>query len=225
MLRAYLPPKVGVGTGFIACGGTNPRQSPQCDIILFDALNNAPLYSSEAWSIYPIEMVYAVIEVKTSLNTATLRDAFRKCAVVRRMAASTATKGNKSYRLQLPPVPGRPARPGIVYDRLPPRFFVFSYGGWNSAAALDKNFRKQTKENENAHIHGICTLHKGGSFYVGHLAYRAADDRASPVSQQGFRNFLMALPQTLNSMLPAHRLGNGFDQANLAHYSLLPAEG
>lgn len=67
-LRGYLPPKIGVGTGFIACGGPNAKQSPQCDIILFDKLNNAPLYASEAWAIYPIEIVYGVIEVKTKLT-------------------------------------------------------------------------------------------------------------------------------------------------------------
>src|SRR5690348_3558569 len=46
LLQSYLPPKIGVGTGFICCGGEHSRQSPQCDIVLFDALNNAPLYKS-----------------------------------------------------------------------------------------------------------------------------------------------------------------------------------
>jgi hypothetical protein len=51
LVRSILPPKIGIGTGFIASGGRNPQQSPQCDIILYDTLNNAPLYSSDAWSI------------------------------------------------------------------------------------------------------------------------------------------------------------------------------
>src|ERR1700761_652466 len=67
LLRNYLPPRIGIGTGFIASGGQDPQLSPQCDIVLYDALNNTPLYKSEAWSIYPIEMVYGVIEVKTTL--------------------------------------------------------------------------------------------------------------------------------------------------------------
>jgi hypothetical protein len=28
LLRDYLPPKIGIGTGFIACGGDSPRESP-----------------------------------------------------------------------------------------------------------------------------------------------------------------------------------------------------
>jgi hypothetical protein len=80
LLRDYLPPKIGIGSGFIVSGGPNPTQSPQCDIILYDALNNAPFYKSETWSIFPIEMVYGVIEVKTYLDQSTLEDAFKKCA-------------------------------------------------------------------------------------------------------------------------------------------------
>jgi hypothetical protein len=43
LLRAYLPLKVGVGTGFIVSGGDSIERSPQCDIILYDAVNNAPI--------------------------------------------------------------------------------------------------------------------------------------------------------------------------------------
>lgn len=222
LLKAYLPPKVGVGTGFIACGGPNPRQSPQCDIILFDALNNAPLYSSEAWSIYPIEMVYGVIEVKTTLNSAALTDAFKKCAAIRKMVAPSAGQGNKSYLVQLPQTPNTLAQRPIVHETLPPRFFVFAYNGWNTAAALTRNFKKQTEANEGAHIHGVCNLHSHGSLYVSHIAFRQAEDRPSPVVQNGFRHFLMSMPRILNSMLPPHRNGLGFDQANLQHYALLP---
>jgi hypothetical protein len=63
LLREYLPPKIGIGTGFIVCGGNNPMQSPQCDLILYDNFNNAPLYRSSAWSVYPIEMVYGVLAI------------------------------------------------------------------------------------------------------------------------------------------------------------------
>lgn len=97
LLRDYLPPKVGIGTGFIASGGQNPCQSPQCDIILYDALNNVPLYTSDAWSIFPIEMVYGVIEVKTKLTKKEFNDAFEKCAKIRSMAKSSDGLGNKSY--------------------------------------------------------------------------------------------------------------------------------
>jgi hypothetical protein len=54
LLRSYLPPKYALGSGFIVCGGPEPKQSPQCDIIVYDNINNAPFYSSGTWSIFPI---------------------------------------------------------------------------------------------------------------------------------------------------------------------------
>jgi hypothetical protein len=103
LLRDYLPPKYGIGTGFIACGGPAARQSPQCDIIIYDALNNSPLYKSDAWSIFPIEMVYGVIEVKTKLTVKTLKEAFVTCGEIRTMARTPDNKPNKAYIQQLRP--------------------------------------------------------------------------------------------------------------------------
>ncbi len=220
LLRAYLPPKIGIGTGFIASGGDRPRQSPQCDIILYDALNNAPLYTSDAWSIYPIEMVYGVIEVKTTLNKRELKDAFKKCAQIRAMATAPDGRGNKAYILQVPPKPSVPTKYKAYFRELPPRFFVFGYGGWKTKNGLEKNFKSITRENKGAHIHGVCSLYDSGSLYIRHLAFREGEGRFSPVAENGFRYFLMNLPAILDSMLPAHRIGLGFDQIYLHHYQL-----
>jgi hypothetical protein len=97
ILRRFLPKRFGIATGFIV--STNGGQlSPQCDIIIYDAINNAPLYESEAFSVFPIEMVYAVIEVKTNLsnsrknvggevgNFTELDDCLWKCSCIRHMA-------------------------------------------------------------------------------------------------------------------------------------------
>jgi hypothetical protein len=68
LLRGYLPRRFGIGTGLV---GSSSTKSHQSDIILYDNVNNAPLYESEAFAVYPIEMVYGVVEVKT--NAARLR--------------------------------------------------------------------------------------------------------------------------------------------------------
>jgi hypothetical protein len=222
LLRAYLPPKIGIGTGFIASGGDRPRQSPQCDIILYDALNNAPLYTSDAWSIYPIEMVYGVIEVKTTLNKRELEDAFEKCAQIRSMATTPDGQGNKAYIQQVLPKPRVPTHFEVRFSDLPPRFFVFGYDGWKTKNGLERNFESISRENKGAHIHGVCSLYDSGSLYIHHRAFRQGEDRFSPVAENGFRYFLMYLPATLDSMLPAHRVGFGFDQINPEHYQLAP---
>ena len=220
LLRTYLPPKIGIGTGFIASGGEDPQQSPQCDIILYDSLNNSPLYKSDVWSIFPIEMVYGVIEVKTTLTSRTLQDAFAKCVKIRAMARTFDGKDNKAYVRQAPPIPKHAARHRVCTNGLPPRFFVFAYGGWKTTSALKRNFKAISIANENAHIHGVCSLHEDGSLYVRHLAFQKGENRFSQVAENGFRYFLMNLPATLDSMLPIERLGLGFDQVYLNHYAL-----
>jgi uncharacterized protein DUF6602 len=210
LLRDYLPPKIGIGTGFVACGGDAPDQSPQCDIILYDALNNSPLYNSDAWSIYPIEMVYGIIEVKTTLDKREFEDAFVKCAKVRAMARTDDGKPNKAYLLQ-----------GTSYmDKLSPRFFVFAYAGWKTVEALLNAFKELSMKHAGAHIHGVCSLTEADSISVWHNAFKNGNERFSSLDANGFRFFLANLPTLLNLMLPAHRVGMGFDQVDLRHYAL-----
>lgn len=64
-LKSVLPQKVTIGQGFVECDG---ELSYQCDIILYDAINYAPLYSCGEIVIVPYESVFAVIEVKTSID-------------------------------------------------------------------------------------------------------------------------------------------------------------
>jgi|RhiMethySRZTD1v2_1073278.scaffolds.fasta_scaffold285047_1 uncharacterized protein DUF6602 len=221
LLRAYLPPKIGIGTGFIECGGSNPRQSSQCDIVLYDALNSTPLYQSPSWSIYPIEMVYGVVEVKTTLDTVELTKAFVKCAEIRRMAAGeTDNEPNKAYMLRVePPRGGPPVSTYVSYmDRLAPRFFVFAYGGWQTTATLEEHFGRLSKEHTKAHIHGVCTLTKTDSLFIGQKAFSGGASES--VATNGFRHFLLTLPALLDSMVPLHRHGMGFDLTNLRHYAL-----
>ena len=219
LLREYLPPKIGLGTGFIVCGGDNPRQSPQCDIIFYDALNNAPLYRSDAWSIYPIEMVYGVLEVKTTLNHATLSEAFEKCAKIRSMARTNDNSPNKAYIVQQPSEPKTPAKYVQVRDGLPPRFFAFGYSGWKQISGLQQSFEKLSVSQAGAHIHGVCHLSGAESHYIAHKAF-AKEDRILSIDKNGFHRFLVGLPATLNSMLPLHRRGCGFEQLDLSYYDL-----
>jgi hypothetical protein len=220
LLRWYLPPKFGIGTGFIASGGTAPQQSPQCDIIIYDALNNAPLYKSDAWSIFPIEMVYGVIEVKTTLNRQELADAFQKCSKIRSMATAPDGGGNKLYIRLIPSPPGQPTAYLPLRSALPPRFFVFGYSGWAKPENLAVAFSEVSAQSAGAHVHGVCNLHEDGSLYVKHLAFRDGANRFSPVQDDGFRRFLMNLPRTLASMLPPELNGMGFDLVDMGHYAL-----
>lgn len=64
-LKSFLPNKVGITQGFIVYQGI---ESPQCDIILYDCLNYAPIYKYGDFDVVQSDAVFAVIEVKISVN-------------------------------------------------------------------------------------------------------------------------------------------------------------
>ena len=84
-LEQILPRGIAVGEGFVidSYGGTSRQQ----DVILYErdicpvfSVNNTPQAT-----YYPCEGVIAVGEVKSSLDTASLRDAFQKVASVKQL--------------------------------------------------------------------------------------------------------------------------------------------
>lgn len=64
-LKKYLPKKYEVSTGFVH---TDMGTSNQCDILIYDASNYAPLYSGYANEIIHISSLRAVIECTMRLN-------------------------------------------------------------------------------------------------------------------------------------------------------------
>lgn len=64
-LRDVLPMRVGVCQGFIEQNG---KLSQQCDIIIYDQLNYAPIYSYGEIQVIPSDSVIAVVEVKVSIT-------------------------------------------------------------------------------------------------------------------------------------------------------------
>lgn len=104
---------------------------------------------------------------------------------------------------------------------------------------MRSGFERLTNEISAAHVHGFCVLNGKGGLYTQHLAYKKADERVSPVYENGLWRFLMDMPSQLNSMLPVAELtrittGNQgqdvterfshrpdhFDQVDVSHYPL-----
>jgi hypothetical protein len=50
VLRRFLPGKMEIGTGFIACSNPAFPVSPQQDIVVYDAIENVPLFHDELGS-------------------------------------------------------------------------------------------------------------------------------------------------------------------------------
>ena len=70
LLRGFLPPRFGIETSGIVID-KHGHKSKQCDIVIYD-LEQYPKYFRK---VFPIEVVYAVIEVKTELTKAEAEDA------------------------------------------------------------------------------------------------------------------------------------------------------
>lgn len=66
LIKKFIPKKYGVDSGVIIDRKGN--QSKQCDIIIYDNYYYPEIFSFSNIHLYPVDLVYALIEVKTTLN-------------------------------------------------------------------------------------------------------------------------------------------------------------
>ncbi len=161
-LQRVLPRRFSVGSGFLVCSDPPSKAGPQTDLIIYDNLHNSPLCPEIASEVYPIEMVYATIEVKGSLDKGKeqLQKALEDVAAIRSLA-------QKKYYVEYNSVPRRPdvpdqrvVQPSEHGVSLPPRSFLFAYEG-RSLGTID-DFRDALEaaltEHKDAHLHGVVVL-------------------------------------------------------------------
>jgi len=82
-LENHLPKRYGVTKGEVIT--KDGKRSHAMDIIIYDAVNCPVLYSGKT-SILPVEGVYGIIEVKSSLSKAEFEDAAAKIESFKRLA-------------------------------------------------------------------------------------------------------------------------------------------
>lgn len=75
-LTDHLPQKFGISSGMVI--SHEGAFSNQADLVVVDVLNNSPLYAATRNQLWPVEAVYALVEVKTTLNPADLKDCINK---------------------------------------------------------------------------------------------------------------------------------------------------
>src|SRR5689334_6255779 len=83
-LNTHLPKRFCAASGFILDKGD--QISRQTDVVVYDALNCPVFRASPDAGIFPSDNVAAVVEVKSRLTKAELRDAFEKIASVKRLS-------------------------------------------------------------------------------------------------------------------------------------------
>jgi len=163
-LRRVVPHKYSIGTGFMVSSNPSVPPSAQTDIVIFDEFNNSPLYRELSSSVFPIEIVYAALEVKRNLQSKDLKPAAENIAKIRRLAKE---KCYVKYEPQ--PLTGSPGKSAIgeieFQDTLAPRTFVVAYDTqYATAEALQETWVAALEENKEAHLHGCLVLKKNWFF-------------------------------------------------------------
>ncbi len=88
--QGMLPKKFDIGSGEII--STSSGVSKQCDLVIYDSLNSAPLYFEPAAQVFPIEIVCGTIEIKSRLSKTKLVEGLDNIKSVKSLS-----KGNKPF--------------------------------------------------------------------------------------------------------------------------------
>jgi hypothetical protein len=135
----FIPNRYGVGTGIVV--DRHGNHSNQCDIVIYDTFLYPSLLSLTHAHLYPVDLVYATIEVKTTLNVQSAAEALQNIASVRRLDYIQQDFGVLST--------DDAAFVGGIARSTPPMGFVFAY---NSTAVQDNTFRDWFAVPENGDI-------------------------------------------------------------------------
>lgn len=108
MLETYLPKRYCVSEAFVI--DSNERRSEQIDLVIYDRQYSPFLFHHHGALFIPAESVYAVFEVKQTLDAETLAYAVAKAASVRSLertsVAITHLQGNSPGREPFPILSG-----------------------------------------------------------------------------------------------------------------------
>ena len=154
-LTSVLPRRYSIGSGFIVSSARGAKPSPQQDVIIHDDFLNSPLHRELSAGVFPIEMVYATVEVKGYLQSRDLQSSLASIGRVRRLAHECWYEFPEQNIM-----PGRPrlVRPKKPIKR-PPRAFIFAFDTiYKSPSALKRALERELNKGHGAHLHGIIVL-------------------------------------------------------------------
>lgn len=76
LLESFVPDRIGVGTGVLFDAADS--QSAQTDVVLFDRANQPAIMAQTTQVLFPVEVVTACVEVKTTLTSGDVEDCIKK---------------------------------------------------------------------------------------------------------------------------------------------------
>lgn len=150
-LRSFLPGRFSLGTGFVVTA--SGQTSPQLDVVIYDAFQNAPIILEGGVGVFPIECVYGFVEVKSKLDTKGIANVAKAIRKVRSFAVEKryVTLGTRGE-------PNKPVSVALeIQNDLPPRSYVFALRSKLSTDTLLSTLKQKTEEAD-AHIHGLAIV-------------------------------------------------------------------
>lgn len=166
VLHRTLPKRFSIGTGVLisAAGET----SFQTDIVIFDNFHNSPLLSEFGVGVYPVEIVYATIEVKSRLTKNELKKSLAAIRKIRRLGSS------KHYVVPTVAINagGGTVASSRVTIKVPPRSYIvaFDQSGFGKKYDDFRNTLSTCLDENNDHVHGVAVLSE--DWFAGRKAYR-----------------------------------------------------
>jgi hypothetical protein len=152
-LRAILPGRFSIGTGFaITASG---KTSSQLDLVIYDAMFNAPIILEGGTGLFPIECIYGFVEVKSLLNGKEIEAATKAIGVIRGFANEKryVVYGARKDEHNNPVT----AELEIAVTLAPRSFLLAINSDYVDIDSVDARLKKAMVKNK-AHLHGLAVL-------------------------------------------------------------------
>jgi hypothetical protein len=155
LIERFLPKRFSIGSGLIVT--SSGKVSSQTDIVIYDNFYNAPIKMHQGFSIFPIESVYATIEVKSTVDDAKFQTSLQNNEILR------SFKDDKYY-VQYAAKEVEEKSGKFIVDmktgsiKLPPRTYIVAFeADWKTYGGLKDRFR-DLAEKHKTHLHGLLIL-------------------------------------------------------------------
>lgn len=199
-LRRVLPQRFSVGSGIIVSSNKMLGSSSHMDVVIYDEFYNAPLHRELTSDVYPVEMVYATVEVKRRLEKKDLPKILSDIQKIRAIGAErwyvayaavpkSAADSGQSITGQLQFRLSKPA----------PRSYLIAirHKGWASIDAF-VNDLTSALDAAPTHIHGIAVL--DADWYLTLKAYSTPSAGLKPATGNSLLRFVNKLLPDIASM-------------------------
>jgi hypothetical protein len=166
VLTRTLPKRFSIGTGVIF--SSDGQVSSQTDIVIYDNFHNSPLLSEFGSCVFPVETVYATVEVKSVLTKRELRDSMD--AIMRLRSVGK----RRHYVVPALQIEDGNAKSVLLkqVQTVPPRNYIVAFSQKGLGPRYEDFCTKlrECLDEDDSHVHGICVL--DSNWFAGRMAFK-----------------------------------------------------